>query len=74
MALAAVEDALTGGWEDQLGGCCGPDEGLWNLTQEQQGRRRAGFEGERGAELTELGDCEGRDEERKELRVRCQGR
>ena len=45
-----------------------------NLTQEQQGRRKAGFEGERGAELTELGDCEGRDEERKELRVRCQDR
>lgn len=38
--------------------------------------------GREGAELTELGDCKGRDEERKELRVRrqmalrvrCQGR
>ena len=30
MALAAVEDALNGGWEDQLGGCCGPGKGLWD--------------------------------------------
>ena len=30
--------------------------------------------GREGAELTELGDRKRRDEERKELRVRCQGR
>lgn len=30
MALAAVEDALNGGWGDQLGGFCSPDKGLWD--------------------------------------------
>ena len=30
MALAAVEDALNGGWEDQLGGCYDSDKGLWD--------------------------------------------
>lgn len=41
MALAAVEDALNGGWEDQLGDCCGPDEGLWEPDPGAAGKEKS---------------------------------